>query len=400
MSNEPTTPPALKVVKLAGEMFGYDTGSADTANGDHTATTPAPIGPEGLEVTSWAPVDLTEALDGATPPPAEILARTDGLNLLYAGKIHYFIGESESCKTWAAALAAMDVITAGGMVLWIDYEDEAATLVERLRALGATREQITGGVHYIHPEEATQLKDGRITAGGVQFGELLAAHPYRLAVIDGVTEGMTTEGLDPVGTDSAAIWARRLAKRIAAHGAAVVSLDHVPKGNHDGPTKYALGSQHKIAGLTGAAYVFEVRRSFHRATSENPEVNGEVVIKVSKDRPGHVRAGAVGFEKVKPIAVMELTAYPDGGVTGRLLPPDQVTTGPPEKLMTAIADQLDYTDGLSGRQVVEALGGKAETIRAALKYMTEAGLVTVQKQGNAHRHYLTDLGKAELLPEH
>jgi hypothetical protein len=84
-------------------------------------------------------------------------------------------------------------------------------------------------------------------------------------------------------------FARRLAKRVASapSSPAVVSIDHVPKSSEQ-RGRYALGSQHKIAGLTGGAYVFEVRRRLSRATVE--PVTAVVEVKVSKDRPGHVRA--------------------------------------------------------------------------------------------------------------
>jgi hypothetical protein len=207
---------------------------------------------------------------------------------------------------------------------------------------------------------------------------------------------MTTEGLDPLGTNDAAIWARRLTKPIAATGAAVVVLDHVPKGNTDGPTRYALGSQHKISGLTGAGYIFEVRKTLHRATSE--PVHGEVLVKVSKDRPGHVRAGAIGFDRIKTIAIMELNAYPDGGITGRLLPPDQVTTAPPQKLIEAVAAHLSIYPGVSGRNVWQTIGGREDTVREVLAYMVRANYVAVTVSGRSHLHTLTPAG-LDLLPK-
>lgn len=394
MSNESSPPAKPHLIAMAGELLGYDTGMP--AEGDTTT------GPEGVDeesISTWRPVDLGPALAGETPPPGVIFKRTDGLALLYAGKTHQFYGETESCKTWGALVAAIEVLDAGGLVLWIDYEDGPATVVERLRALGASPDQIRAGIHYINPEEATQLKDGRITGGGVDFHHLITANTYTLAVIDGVTEGMTAEGLDPLGTIDAAEFGKRIARKIARTGAAVVTLDHVSKSHDEGGKRFALGSQHKTSGITGAAYLFEPLHSFHRATPDNPEVHGAISIKVSKDRPGHVRAGADGYEKLKRVAIMHLTAYwGDGGVTSRLERPDIATETPPAKLMAAIANELAYTDGLSLRGMENAIGGKADTTRRALKHMTAAGLLTVEKSGQSHRHYLTDLGRAQLLP--
>jgi hypothetical protein len=372
---------------LIGAVLGYDAGHGPQGN-----TTPPAIVDKDRDVTTWEPVDLTDYLNGADEPPPVIMGRTDGLHLLYAGKTHAFIGESESCKTWGAAMAAVEVLAAGGRVLWIDFEDDPRGLIGRLRAMGATPQTIAAQLDYLHPEAALRDRNGeRFTMAGLVLGDLLRCNSYALAVVDGVTEGMATEGLDPLGTDAAAIWARRLTKPIAATGAAVVVLDHVPKGNSDGPTRYALGSQHKISGLTGAAYIFELRKTLHRTTTD--PVTGEVVIKISKDRPGHVRAGAVGHDRIKTVGVLELTAYPDGGVTGRLLAPDEATTTPPARLLAAIAEHLAVYDGQSGRQIQEAVAGGTETLRAAVRWMVDNGYLTVTKSGRSHLHTLTDAGR-------
>jgi len=390
---------AEKVAQIA-DVFNIATGDPEGlegTNGHHAdgLDTGGDVDPEDEGPTSWAPVDLMPFLLGEQEPPPVVLARTDGLHLLYAGKTHAFIGESESCKTWGACLATAEVLETGGRVLWIDFEDDPKGLTDRLQALGLTVEVIANGVTYMQPTEAIRNGD-KYTRAGVQLHATITDTAYTLAVVDGVTEGMTTEGLDPLGTNDAAIWARRLTKPIAATGAAVVVLDHVPKGNSEGPTRYALGSQHKISGLTGAAYIFEVRKTLHRATTE--PVHGEVVIKVSKDRPGHVRAGAIGFDKVKTIAVMELNAYPDGGVTGRLLPPDQVSTAPPARLLEAVAAHLSIYPGVSGRQVWQTIGGREENVREVLAYMVNNGLAVVTVSGRSHLHTLTTAG-LELLPK-
>ena len=52
--------------------------------------------------------------------------------------------------------------------------------------------------------------------------------------------------------------------------------------------RFALGGQHKLAGLTGAAYKFTTAKFFTRATGTEPVV-GRVIITVEKDRPGYVR---------------------------------------------------------------------------------------------------------------
>ncbi len=345
-----------------------------------------------VELTSWDPVDLTDALNGVGLPPPEILTRTDGVKLLYPGRTHLFVGESESCKTWGALFAAVEVMNAGQKVLWIDFEDEPRGTVSRLLSMGVSPETIRDQLHYLHPEDPLMVRE-QATEGNAALGRLLEAHQYGLAVIDGVTEGMTVEGLDPLGTDAAAIWARRLAKRLAATGAAVVALDHVPKSSEN-RGRYAIGSQHKIAGLTGAAYVFEVKKRLSRAVYE--PVEAEVTVKVSKDRPGHVRSRApyTQPDTLPVVAVFQLTAHPDGGVTGRMVPPEQAVGSPPADLLLRICEYLALYEGASKTSIEEGVTGKTETIRAAVTWMAgdDQQYVEIERVGQTHRHTLTAAG--------
>ena len=168
-------------------------------------------------------------------------------------------------------------------------------------------------------------------------------------------------------------------------------IDHVPKSTDS--QRFALGSQHKTAGLTGASYRFEAGRQLSRALVD--PVEASVTIYVEKDRPGHVRAHQHANDK--RIATMELTAYPDGGITIRLQPPG--LTQPPSALVTAIAEHLAIYEGASLSNVEKAIGGNSTNLRAALAWMAspDRAWVEVVKVGQAHRHHLTTSGRTELL---
>lgn len=342
---------------------------------------------EGREPSTWAPVDLSDAWAGVDVPGPEIFARTDGVFLLYRGRTHAFQGESESCKSWAAQVAAVEVLAAGGRVLYIDFEDDARGVVSRLRSLSAPA---TDRFVYLHPEEPIEDGKGRITAGGIDFASVLRGDPYDLVVIDGVTEAMTTEDLDLLSNADIAVWNRRLPKRLAATGAAVVAIDHVTK-NSENRGRYAIGGQHKLAGLTGAAYTFTPVRPLARARHE--AITGVISVHVMKDRPGHVRGRAVEGK----VATLELTSYPDGGVTAHLKPvsADESELAPEPQLLRRIFDHLLTYDGASGRNVVDNVNGKEERIRSALKWMAadERKWITVEKKGLGHLHHLTDAGR-------
>lgn len=350
------------------------------------------VAPAERERSSFWPQDLTAALAGEPEQPATILRRTDGKALLYPGKTHAFIGETESAKTWAAAVAAVEVLTAGGMVLWIDYEDTARTLVARLLALGLPAQTIRERLHYVHPTDPTEYRDGAVTGAHLDMVELLTAHTYALAVIDGVTDGMVTEGLDPLGTDDAAKFTARIAKRLAAAGPAVVSLDHVPK-SAENRGRFSLGSQHKVSGLTGAAYVFETRRPISRATTE--PVDGEVVVKVTKDRPGMVRSGLNGGV-LAVVGVLQLTAYPDGGLTAKLVPAAEAAGVPPAATLRRIYEYLSVYPGATVTKVRENVKGNNEDVGDALLHCIAQAYVTVEVRGRSHLHTLTEAGREYL----
>lgn len=335
---------------------------------------------------TWEPIDLSDALAGIDVPPPTMLARTDGVPLIYPGRTHQFAGESESCKTWAALLCVLQILNHGRRVLWIDFEDDERGIVARLLSIGASRDNIRTQFTYIRPEEPLHDSHGRATAGNAALGVVLEAGPWDLAVIDGVTEAMTTEGLDLMSNADAAAWSRRLPKRITtATGAAVIVIDHVTKSS-EGRGRFAIGAQHKLAGLTGAAFTFDVQKRLARAVNE--PVEGAVKITVMKDRPGHVR----GHARSDVIGVLELTSYPDGALTARIAPPGESSTVPDFDLLLKIGQLLAVYDGASKNRIESDVDAKAERIRNALGWMIANGWVTVVKAGATHRHHLTDDG--------
>jgi hypothetical protein len=342
--------------------------------------------------TTWSPVDLSAAVAGIDVPPPSVLTRVDGVCLLYEGRVHWFQGEPESCKTWAALAAAAQVLDAGGTVLWIDFEDDENGVVARLLALGVVADVILSRFTYLHPDEPLIDRTGRATAGALELARVLDAERYRLAVIDGVTEAMVTDDLDILSNADIARWMRRLPKRIAAiTGAAVVGIDHVTKAR-ESQGRYAIGGQHKLAGITGATYRFDAVRPFARPVGTTPS-EGSVAVVVMKDRPGYVRARAVDAR----ITTMELTGYPDGGVSIAFTTAS-ATIAPDMALCSRLLGYLSMYEGATQNQCTHNVEGKTDAVRDALRWMTETerAWITVQRVGNAHRHYLTDAGREQL----
>ncbi len=313
--------------------------------------------------TSWAPVDVGPVLDGllagtlARPVPT-VAAIRDGLALLYAGKVNGIAGESGCGKTWTALAACTQELAAGHAVVFIDYEDDAAGIVARLIDMGAPPEQIRRGFVYVHPDERFDV------VAAEQVSRTLAACRPSLVVIDSTGEGLALEGLDPNADEKVSGWFRRLPRRIADTGAAVLVLDHVTKTDDSG--LWPIGSQRKRAAVSGAQYMQRTARPFAKGQP------GTAVLVCAKDRHGAYRAGE---------RVAELTVTPNGvHVTVDIIAAD---TAPepgafrPTVLMEKVSRAVEHAAGpLSARGIEQLVTGKATYVRQAIHHLVSEGYLT------------------------
>lgn len=297
--------------------------------------------------------------------------------LLYPGRQHSFHGESESCKSLVIQGESSRSLTAGGRVLYVDFESDQASVVGRLRSLGATPAAILERFRYLRPE--TPL---RSVADREAFAALLDER-FDLAVIDGVSEALAL--LVPstnTGTpeDRIAKYVGMLPRRIARRtGAAVVVVDHVTKST-DARGRYALGSQHKLNSLDGAAYTVEV------VAPVGIGLRGVVELRVAKDRPGTVRPECGPFRKIDRTQLAArvifdatgdgtvMTVEPPRGHVGDDLGGDAGGFRP-TVLMERVSRYLEgRTEPVSGR-VAEHVSGKGEAVRLALDVLVAEGYV-------------------------
>lgn len=333
-------------------------------------TCPAPPG------HTWRPVDLGDALDGGSIDQAPVLlAREDGARLLYNGRLHSIAGESESLKTWLALLACATVINDAHVyhALFVDYEDSADSVARRLLALGCQRDAILSRFHYVRPSEPYGPPAAAVLAAAVP-------RTPAIVVIDGITEAMAAHGLDPLSNSDVAAFNARLPKPFAAAGCIVVMIDHVTK-SREGRGRYAIGAQHKLSAVDGAAYTIELLKPFGHG------LHGLAKIVIAKDRPGRVREHSPG----NVAGMLHLDSRPDGSVLAEIRAagssPEQSDAGfRPTVLMQRVSEYVEQHPGLSGRSIVAAVKGRNEHKRLALELLIQEGYIVRERSGSAQLH--------------
>ena len=327
----------------------------------------SPAQPGTDSAGAWHPIDLIPVLAGeCTIPPPALLARDDGAHLLYSGRLHIFLGEPESLKSWLAFYAAAQELSRGQHVAYLDYEDAAGSAVERLLAFGAKPDDIEA--HFSYFEAPPACLDEQ--AKGLLLSVTAERGQVSLAIFDGVTEAMAALGLDPnVGRDVAALYAGA-PRWFAKAGAAVVLLDHVTK-NREGRGRWAIGSERKLSGIDGAAYSLDTLQSFGR------ERTGKVKVSVVKDRPGYVRHQE-GQQHM--IATFELHSWPDGRITPHLAAAEMENRDAPFRptmLMERVSRTLEgAAEPLSQNQICSLTLGKKKDLILALSRLNEDGFAT------------------------
>jgi hypothetical protein len=152
------------------------TASSDNGEGNETHPDTAEDGP------SWCPVDLTDLLHGVREPLLpSLFERSDGQCLLYPGLVHSFHGESESGKSLIIQVECVRRINRGQKVLYLDFESDVASVVDRLLEFGADPDAVAGHFRYVQPEVRPDSVEER------RAWEEVLSGTYALAVIDGVT---------------------------------------------------------------------------------------------------------------------------------------------------------------------------------------------------------------------
>ncbi|MGZ3385526.1 MAG: AAA family ATPase [Isosphaeraceae bacterium] len=306
--------------------------------------------------------------------------------MLYPGMVHSLHGESESGKSLIMQAECVDLINSGQNVLYIDFESDKKSVVERLIVLGADREMISKLLDYRQPEAKPQSSPQE-----EQSWDSLLSGRYALVVIDGVTQALGIFGFSTSDNDDVTAWITMIPKRIATRtGAAVVVTDHVVKDT-TARGRWAIGGQAKMAGLTGASYTLEVIEAIGRG------IKGELELRVGKDRPGSVRPQCGPFRKKDRTQEAARVIVDDTReiTTVTLLAPQLIESNPDEKvpfrptwLMESAYQVIELNPGqLTKTQVYDHTGKNKQSVMLAIDLLRTEGYVKAEQNGRRRQVY-------------
>lgn len=345
--------------------------------------------PANFEESTWKPVNLQQFFDGTFKQiETEILKRNDGIALFYSGKVHSLYGESESGKSWVAQIATAEQLKASKKVTYIDFESDAADIVNRLRKLKVTQAEILQFFTYIKPDDKTDFRDP-------YWQKILEPNSASLVIIDGVTESLNIWGNETKDNDGITKWMRGFPRVIAEKsGAAIVLIDHVTK-DAQSRGRFAIGGQAKLASLDGSAYLVEPLEALA------PGRIGSLTVRVTKDRPGFIRGKSGLYRKTdrtQEAAVITIDSTKEE-MQWVIQPPsteEQLKAAIEDKAQREILEFVANNPGTSKSKVAVGVKGKNAAIADHLEDLIAEGLI--ENKGNDRNFvlYVTGQGKEKL----
>lgn len=358
---------------------------------------PVPPGTDGDEPVedSWAPVDITSVLSGEHRQVVpELGRRSDGIRILYPGKEHAIASEPECGKTWWVMLQVKSVLEEGGCVVYIDFEDDEGTIVGRLMSLGIDHDLLKPDrFRYVRP-------DVRPPAGVVArlctFGDDFA----RLVILDGMTEGLGLMGLSALDQEAIVEWRKTFVKPAMRGGAATLTTDHVVKAA-DNRGRYAIGAQHKLAGLNGVMFTMSAYKPFGQG------LDGISSVFITKDRNGGLRRQGKQAEGITEIGALHGVCS-DGRNKWSFRPPlDKAPAqgverypGLDKKFHSFVKPVLEYikaNQNHSYTTIRENVKGSNAAIGTVLRWLTDKQALATQSGQGGGRLYALDTFVASTL---
>lgn len=312
---------------------------------------------------TWEAVDLEPYLTGQVQEvEPTMLHREDGQALMYPGRLNMLYGPSEAAKSWLAMFTCVQLLERGERVVYLDLEDEPVNAIQKMRLMGAKRDDLAKSFVYVRPEEplaamqrnrwGKQISTEMGETNERVFWELLEKHDPTLIVADGMTMLYGLHGLDTNDTSQTDIITSWL-KSLSRNGrSTVLVVDHTAKNPQRG--SMPIGSQHKAAMVQGSML------QTYPVAQPMPGAVGEVELILLKDRPGKVRMVS---EKSGERAQLTAKFIMDSTQEDRV----KVTLEPPSAKKIASAEELKRKAELDLRasreaERIERLENEEETL--------------------------------------
>jgi hypothetical protein len=349
-----------------------------------------------------------------------ILRRTDGECLLYAGKLNWLSAPPEALKSFTALLASVQLLQEGKGVCYLDYEDDAITICERLYkvALGqgienaqdkildwvsgtlnedGTRDKSKALFFYLSSGKAFDIKLSRMITKTIRNNNV------QLFVLDGAATAISLADLNENDNGDVNKWLNSVSYPITSIGCAVVVIDHVVKNNISSASfsgRAPRGAGSKLAAVSGTSLSFEVKE----AASVYSE--GRIEITVSKDRPGRIRVSKKSGKRVGAILISKPMTDGSEGLVLELLPAEEHAIIQAEKrwdLITAEkVSEIVFESGPIGKTEIKEIlreraaarnsaGFRSQTITDAFKYLLDNAYIRMDKGADNKTELLTNL---------
>lgn len=312
--------------------------------------------------------DLSHLADGSPPPvvpPPTCVQRTDGNHLFYAGRVNGIFGDPESAKTWLAQLAVIEALAAGQRAAIIDVDHNGPALtVRNLLLLGARPTHLADPAlfGYYEPDGHDEL---------LAAVDELATWSPAVAVLDSLGEMLPMMGVKSVDNDEITAALRRIANPLADAGAAVITIDHLPKGADARASGYAIGGTAKKRALDGVLLEAQVKKK------PAPGQIGRITLRIHKDRPGRLRehssgnyAGTFVLDSTNPHAIVTSiameSAVNDQGVFR------------PTHLMQAVSEFVSAHPWSSWNDIQKAVTGSKKHVTQAIDVLIQEEYLTTK----------------------
>lgn len=312
-------------------------------------------------------VDLAHEMEHGSQEPPMLTGN------LVRGEHHTVFGARESGKTWLVLADALEVMSRGGAVVWVDKEMGRRGLAARLASLGAAPEAARRSFVYLeHPSMDTSA------VSRAAWQELLDIVEPALMVVDAHTEVLADAGLQENSGTDIEQWSQAYVTPARRRGVATVMIDHV--GHSEGGRPVA--SRQK-----GAAAKVELL--VEKLGAFDRETTGQLKVEVTKNTfsasiektryfeigPANGGEGQVRIEQVEKVAALSAA-----------------TSDIAARIRTDIVRTLEDHGPMSASGLADRVtGSKRRILDAARELAAEEGSpVLCDKHGRGHRYSLAE----------